>query len=541
MRHHATEKVDCLLVHVPKWQAAYPLFGDFMFGMTIPVGLFSIADWLNRSSVSTRIMHMGIEAIHGRSRLHSYIEEHAIEVVGLSLHWQHQSYDVIECAKKIKEKHPCVSVVLGGLMASAFAREILEEYPFIDAVIRGEGEVPLLQFYQERKKREWRAVLNLVWRSGSTIVDNGVQWVPTEEDLDLFCYTQFSDMIDFETYRKCATNTFYLKSVPRFINRVLLGTTFYVPILLGKGCLYHCSYCSGSGMADLQVSGRTTFCLRSPQSVLTSIRDVVQKYGCTSVYMEGIKVHDDEKKRNYYVQLFHAIRREFPGLSCRFTSHEIVDDQFLKLFSQTFTDKKKSGISLTVDSHDENVRAINRSPAYSNEELKIFLKRAREYAINVCLFFSCGLPREKYNSEYIRAQRLFLNSLRIIYPKVRFVFSVIDIDPMSPASMRPDLYDLFLTRRTFIDYYGVHQKGTTCASHSLGYSGLSHFCGDRDVFEKTISRTKCAAGCTLEYSLMCLNIFLPHCVCIGICFCMKLFWNVYHFFWSWKRDERFTY
>lgn len=46
-------------------------------------------------------------------------------------------------AKIVKEKCPQTFITLGGFTASYFAQEIMENYPFIDSIIKGEGEIPI--------------------------------------------------------------------------------------------------------------------------------------------------------------------------------------------------------------------------------------------------------------------------------------------------------------------------------------------------------------------------------------------------------------
>jgi len=54
-------------------------------------------------------------------------------------------------ARRLKERYPEVTVVLGGVGAKAVERKILERFDWIDVVAHGEGErsiVPLLQALQ---------------------------------------------------------------------------------------------------------------------------------------------------------------------------------------------------------------------------------------------------------------------------------------------------------------------------------------------------------------------------------------------------------
>jgi len=50
----------------------------------------------------------------------------------------------IRCAEQIKKTNPGGRVVLGGVGPSPVAREIVTAFPFIDSVVEGEGELPML-------------------------------------------------------------------------------------------------------------------------------------------------------------------------------------------------------------------------------------------------------------------------------------------------------------------------------------------------------------------------------------------------------------
>ena len=110
------------------------------------MGLYSIVNELNKTGFPTKIIHLGIEKYLDKNFLLSdYIRQNNIKFVAFSLHWHPQSFDVIETAKYIKSENPDVFLSLGGFTASYFAEEIMKKFPFIDAIIKGEGELPTVE------------------------------------------------------------------------------------------------------------------------------------------------------------------------------------------------------------------------------------------------------------------------------------------------------------------------------------------------------------------------------------------------------------
>ena len=94
-------KVDCLFLHVPKLINYYRPIGQFIWINFLPMGLLALADLLQRHDISTQVVHLGVEWIenHDFSVL-DYIREKAPRIVAFDLHWHHQSFDVMEMAKK---------------------------------------------------------------------------------------------------------------------------------------------------------------------------------------------------------------------------------------------------------------------------------------------------------------------------------------------------------------------------------------------------------------------------------------------------------
>jgi len=103
------EKVDCLFVHVPKLKNYYRPIGSFIWINFLPMGLLGLADLLQRNNISSQIVHLGVEGIEDpRFSLVDYIRQKAPRIVAFDLHWHHQSYDVLEAAKKVKQAFPSV-------------------------------------------------------------------------------------------------------------------------------------------------------------------------------------------------------------------------------------------------------------------------------------------------------------------------------------------------------------------------------------------------------------------------------------------------
>jgi len=61
------QKLDCLIIHTPKFNNYYKPVGQFMWVNYMPLGLLGIADYLHRNGFKCRVLHQGIEWMNRKS------------------------------------------------------------------------------------------------------------------------------------------------------------------------------------------------------------------------------------------------------------------------------------------------------------------------------------------------------------------------------------------------------------------------------------------------------------------------------------------
>lgn len=61
-------------------------------------------------------------------------------LVGIELNWLHLSKGTLDLAKFLKEIHPDVPIVVGGVHATLFAGQVIKASESVDVVVQGEGE-----------------------------------------------------------------------------------------------------------------------------------------------------------------------------------------------------------------------------------------------------------------------------------------------------------------------------------------------------------------------------------------------------------------
>ncbi|MEI7530030.1 MAG: cobalamin-dependent protein, partial [Elusimicrobiota bacterium] len=165
------KKLDCLFVY-PGAPAGKKNLLPIM-----PAGLLAMAAYLEKRAVSSAVISLP-GAPEGEFDLPAIIKERGVRLVCIPAHWHRQTGGALALAKKIRRAVPGVKIVMGGYTASYFAAEILENYPAVDFVVRGDGELPLFRLFARLKAgaADFAGVPNLAWRRKKGLVLNRVSY-----------------------------------------------------------------------------------------------------------------------------------------------------------------------------------------------------------------------------------------------------------------------------------------------------------------------------------------------------------------------------
>ena len=256
-----SDPVDLLFIHVPRFSSYYRPYGEYMTVNLIPMGTFALADLAVRQGYRAEILHLGLEWIEKEkfSPL-SYLGEKNVLVVAISLNWHQQSYDVMKVAEEIKREKPGIYLVLGGCTASVFHKEILAAFPQIDAVIRGDAEVPLMALMTAvTQGKDLQKIPNLSWRAGEEIRKNPLSYVASGDDMENFSYANLDLLRGKETYIRYMGLPFvWSKGLSKEKNRKYFHLGHPVFFLnIGRGCLGNCTWCGGGEKAQHMINGRS--------------------------------------------------------------------------------------------------------------------------------------------------------------------------------------------------------------------------------------------------------------------------------------------
>jgi len=192
----------------------------------VPIGLLSLKAYADQLDLGADIRVAELNGLINAGKIPNDDEfyEHIVDtilaqdddLIGLMTDADSLHHTVIT-AQRVKSRRPEVKVCLGGPAASPMSSLLLSTFPFIDFVVRSEGEQTfgeLVEHLQGRKPAG--EILGLTWREGDKVVENAHRHL--EDDLDLLPIPAF-DAYDMQA-----------------------GAPLYLDV--GRGCPFKCAFCA---------------------------------------------------------------------------------------------------------------------------------------------------------------------------------------------------------------------------------------------------------------------------------------------------------
>lgn len=195
-----------------------------------PYGILQLAAFLEEKIRDVDIEVLDCQAKHlDWKGLQKYIESFSPDLVASSALATCNTYVAVRALEIAKKVNPNVLTVAGGQHFTALAHESLEIYPEIDVIVRGEGELALVELVRaSSQKSQLTKVNGISIRKDGKILHNPPQ--PLIENLnDLpFPGYHFVDDVIHEYH-------FSVMAGPR---------TSYALVEGSRGCPHRCTFCS---------------------------------------------------------------------------------------------------------------------------------------------------------------------------------------------------------------------------------------------------------------------------------------------------------
>ncbi len=348
------------------------------FDHEINLGLASIAAALEREGIRAYLeLYRDIpgQAVDTPGQVASRIMARAPTVVGFSVlapEWSR----IREVIRALRERWSGM-IVVGGTHAILCPDDVLAE-PAVDAVCLGEGEQPMIDLvgsYAEHG-RAGAAARGMRFRSsgGSAPSQVGPWWM---DNLDDYPY------LDYGLFESAS---------PAGLRGLRLGLMassglFSLPLIVGRGCPYSCSYCCNAGVADRFGGMKSYVRGYPPESAVSHIQRVVERFRPDLLeFFDEVFVRDKQAVRQ-----FSRLYRERVNLPfVIFGRAEALDAGVVGALAE-------AGLKLVfigVESGDEQYRTRYLGRRGSNEGILRAVRLLREHGILVITFNMFAMPFE---------------------------------------------------------------------------------------------------------------------------------------------------
>lgn len=209
-----------------------------------PLNLLYIAAVLRKSGVSVELYDLNLVSVSEMNEpdeerlrsLRSKLMEYKPDMLGISsLTTAHFPF-MRRVAAAAKQILPAVKIVIGGVHASLFAKEILENCSDFDFVIIGEGEGQITQLAQAiegGRLEDLSSIQSLGWLTpaGKVVLNKRKNYIENLDSLPMPAW----DLVDFDCYYRDHSNWYNPKNHDIKIS---------IPILSTRSCPYNCNFCS---------------------------------------------------------------------------------------------------------------------------------------------------------------------------------------------------------------------------------------------------------------------------------------------------------
>ncbi|HEY5672164.1 MAG TPA: TIGR04190 family B12-binding domain/radical SAM domain protein [Malonomonas sp.] len=400
--------VDLVLLHPPsvydfrKKAILYGPISDLIPSSPVfemyPLGFLTITNYLETRGIKVRIVNLALRMMNDSNfDVPTFLAKLKPRAFGIDLHWLPHAHGSIEIARILKECHPDIPIIFGGLSATYFHLELIR-YPQVDFVLRGDSvEPPLYELLNSLGSEQSLArVENLTWKKQGEVRVNTLSFVPTDVDYADLAPEKIIGMVI--RHRD-------LQSVLPFNGWWKNPITAVFTV---KGCAHHCMTCGGSGTANEQLNARISPAFRSPRNLVKNIVDI-SRISRGPIFLVGDLYQAGEE---YAHETLSLLKMTNVKNEIIFEIFGMPQPGYLRAIDAAV---KNWSLELSPECHDKEIRRLHDTKVfYHNAEMEAVISEALSLRCHrIDVFFMIGLPRQTYSSvmETIRyCEKLFRNS-----------------------------------------------------------------------------------------------------------------------------------
>ncbi len=196
-----------------------------MIGSAPPLGLLYIATVLRDEGFEVSLLDHAAESISIKEAA-DWVKRENPDILGISTIIT-SGRTAARIAREAKQENPDLTVVFGNFHATFNAERILKKYPWVDLIVRGEGEHTCLELAGcLQKGGRIKDVFGITFRKGSRVVSTPER--PLIRDVDALPFPD-RDLLDGEYHN----TTVGVNVAPKK----------FTTVLSSRGCVYRCRFC----------------------------------------------------------------------------------------------------------------------------------------------------------------------------------------------------------------------------------------------------------------------------------------------------------
>ncbi len=420
----------------------------------IPVGLPAIVNHIQKQGIKViGVNHsLELEINPGFNLKNWLLSQRDARIALIDMHWYEHCYGAIEMARLCKQAKPELWTILGGLSASGFAREILESFPEVDIIVRGDGEKPTLELVQRLLSTQNRQeaftflpeITNLSYHSPEGIKENQLDYTAATEDLDELDFVNLSFL---EHHREYFVHEYVVTDVQRA--RQALQTDPYLGrwLTTARGCKYECAYCGGGKTSHKILANRRGIIVLSPEKVV----DDLVRLREAGIIQASLTYDIAELGEEYWTAFFTGIRQRKIEIGLYNEFFQMPEPAFVEDLVKSCL-REHSSVALSPLSGNERVRRLN-GKHFSNSQLFDMLELLSRHKMYLFVYFSLNLPGE--TDETFKETLELAREIFYFYPNslLKILNTVHTIDPLSPMNVKADRFGVKSSMVTFMDFY----------------------------------------------------------------------------------------
>ena len=381
--------LDLLLLHAPsvfdfrEKSIFYGPVSDVIPSSTVfemyPLGFLTILSYLQAQGLQVRIVNLAVRMMKDPNfAVRDFLASVHPSAVGIDLHWLPHAHGALEVARLVKEVHPSVPIIMGGLSSTYFHQELIT-YKQVDFVLRGDStEIPLHQLLLALKNHQpLDNIPNLTWKQNGLPRVNSMTFLPASLDyVDLRADLMVEMVLRYRD----------LGSVVPFVGWLKNPITAVFTV---KGCAHNCATCGSSITTCGHLTKRIVPAFRSPESLVANIV-ALSRLLRGPIFLVGDLLQAGAGHAEAVLQRLKAASVENQIV---FEFFDLPAIDFLRRIDASV---RNWSIELSPESHDPKVRGAQEGETpYNNEQFEEAIGEAlRLRCTRIDVFFMIGMPEQ---------------------------------------------------------------------------------------------------------------------------------------------------